>query len=113
MIDSSDLNKTSTDEPPNRPANQSLKGLTVLGSGVSGLGCAVPILVIAAIFIGRWLDDQAGTSPWIMLALVIGSVIFGLAVMVSSALSAAKAAQDQYNRNKGYDNRSHNFHGKD
>ncbi len=113
MIDSPDLNHTTIDEPPNRPANQSLKGLTVLGSGITGLGCIVPILVIAAIFIGRWLDEQAGTSPWIMLALVLGSAVLGLVTMVASALAAAKSAQEQYNRNKGYGNHSHDFHGKD
>ncbi len=100
MIDSPDLDHTTIGEPPNRPANQPLKGLTVLGSGITGLGCAVPILVIAAIFIGRWLDDQAGTKPWIMLALVFGSVILGLVVMVSSALSAVKPTQDQHRRDQ-------------
>jgi F0F1-type ATP synthase assembly protein I len=96
MIDSPDLNHTTTDESPHHNGNRSLGGLTILGSGITGVGCIVPILVIAAIFIGRWLDDQAGTKPWIMLALVFGSVILGLVVMVSSALSAVKSTQDQH-----------------
>jgi F0F1-type ATP synthase assembly protein I len=73
----------------------------------------MPILVIAAIFAGRWLDEQAGTSPWIMLALVLGSVILGLVVMVSSALAAARSAQDHYRHSKGIGDHPHDVYGKD
>jgi F0F1-type ATP synthase assembly protein I len=100
MIDSPDLSHITIDEPPDHSGSRPLGGLTLLGSGISGVGCVVPILVIAAIFVGRWLDEQAGTKPWIMLALVFGSVILGLVVMVSSALSAVNSTQDRHRRDQ-------------
>jgi len=73
-----------------------LAGLAVMGANLGGLGCTIPILLIAAIFAGRALDRWLGTQPWILLALLLLAVVLGLVIMVSSALQSAQAAQRQY-----------------
>lgn len=74
----------------------SLGGLVALGTGVSGTGCLTPILLIAAILIGRQLDRWLGTEPWLLLTLILVSIPLSLFMMVRSALSAARTAQEQY-----------------
>ncbi len=73
-----------------------LRGLVVVGSGISGIGCAVPILVILAIFVGRQLDSWLGTTPWILLGLILGSMVMGIGLMLWLAYSAAQSVQHQY-----------------
>jgi hypothetical protein len=75
---------------------ESLRGLLVLGSGVSGIGCAVPMLVLIAIFVGRYLDDLLGTAPWILLGLLLDSIVLGVGLMITSAFSATRTAQHRY-----------------
>ncbi len=78
----------------------SLPATLIAGTGVGGVGCAVPLLVLAAIFVGRALDRRLGTTPYILLGMLIGSIVLGVAFTVSSALSAARAAQSQYQATK-------------
>ncbi|HOA22762.1 MAG TPA: AtpZ/AtpI family protein [Aggregatilineales bacterium] len=84
-------------DPNNRPA-QSTGGLVTLGTSVTGSGCLTAILLIGAIFLGRQLDAWFGTAPWILLALIFTSIPLSLFMMVHSALSAARTAQEQYER---------------
>lgn len=79
----------------NRRGN-SAGGLVTLGTSVTGSGCLTVILLIGAIFLGRRLDMWLGTEPWILLALVFTSIPLSLYMMVHSALSAARTAQEQY-----------------
>ncbi|MBN1310049.1 MAG: AtpZ/AtpI family protein [Anaerolineae bacterium] len=71
-------------------------GLVIVGTGVGGVGCAIPVLVIVAILVGRELDRWLGTKPWMLLLLVVASVIIGLLFMVYSVVSAARAAERRY-----------------
>lgn len=73
----------------------------LLGSQMTGIGCAMPLLIVLAILGGRWLDAQLGTSPWLMLAAVLGIVLFGLVVMTVSALQVAQAAQRGFLARRG------------
>jgi hypothetical protein len=73
----------------------------LLGSQMTGVGCAMPILIVLAIFGGRWLDALLGTTPWLMLASVLGIALLGLAVMLGSAYQAAQAAQRDYLARRG------------
>jgi hypothetical protein len=70
--------------------------MLIAGSGVGGIGCAIPLLVAAAIFAGRWIDKQLGTTPWVLMAMLLTSIVAGIGFMISSAYSAARAAQRQY-----------------
>jgi hypothetical protein len=78
-----------------------LSGLVIVGTGLGGVGCTIPILVIVAIFVGRELDRWFGTKPWMLLLLVLSSVVVGVLVMVYSAFSAARAAERQYRQRAG------------
>jgi len=78
-----------------------LPGLAIVGTNLSGVGCAIPILVVVAIFAGRELDRWLGTKPWILLLMLFGSVASGLGMMIYSALSAAQAAHRQYLQRTG------------
>ncbi len=74
----------------------SLRGLAVTAGSVGGIGCAVPLLVVLAIFVGRQLDEWLGTAPWLLLGLVLSSIVLGVGMMISSALAAARAAHRDY-----------------
>lgn len=74
----------------------SLRGMAIAGTELGGIGCAIPALVLVAIFAGRALDRALGTAPWILLGLLLGSIVLGVTFMISSAYSAARAAQNQY-----------------
>lgn len=78
-----------------------LPGLAIIGTNLSGIGCTIPILVVLAISVGRELDRWLGTKPWILLLLLLGSIAAGLGMMIFSAYSAARAAQQQYLRRAG------------
>lgn len=77
-----------------------VKGWSVLGRGVGGAGCLMPILIIGAILIGRQLDDQLGTKPLFIITLIFGAVVLGLFATVRSALEAARDAQREYEARK-------------
>ena len=50
--------------------NQSL----VVGAVAGQAGCLTIIIVLAALFIGLWLDGYFGTKPLFTIVLVIGSI---------------------------------------
>jgi F0F1-type ATP synthase assembly protein I len=77
-----------------------LAAMAIAGTGVGGIGCAIPLLAIAAILVGRKIDAWLGTTPWVVLLLVLGSIIAGVVMMLSSAYSAARAAERQYMANR-------------
>jgi F0F1-type ATP synthase assembly protein I len=61
------------------------KGLALLGKasgiGVSA-GCLTAAVLLAAVFIGLWLDRLMGTKPYVTLAVLLGSIPLSLALMV-------------------------------
>lgn len=65
------------------------------GSNVGGIGCAVPLLVLIGILVGRQLDRWLGTSPLLLLAMLLISILAGVGLLLSSAYSAARMAQQQ------------------
>jgi hypothetical protein len=46
----------------------------------SQIGCLSLVIIIAALFGGRWLDSLFGTNPIFTIVLMVGSVPFVLAV---------------------------------
>lgn len=45
------------------------------------VGCLTILIIVAALFIGRWLDTQFGSSPLFTIALMVGSVPVTLILM--------------------------------
>jgi ATP synthase protein I len=54
------------------------------GLSASSVGLELGICVAIGVFLGRWLDDQAGTAPWLLL-LFLG---FGLVAGFRGVLRA-------------------------
>jgi hypothetical protein len=71
-----------------------LSGL-LAGGNVGSIGCAVPLLVLIGILVGRQLDRWLGTSPLLLLAMLLISILAGVGLMLSSAYAAARMAQQQ------------------
>ena len=58
------------------------------------LGIQLAIAVVAFFFLGRWLDDVLGTTPWLMIAgLLLGSV--GGLIQFFRTASALGKKQDE------------------
>lgn len=110
------MNNTTFDEEnasPDQPAKpNAFGGMLVAGGSLGGIGCSMPVLVIAAIFGGRWLDARLGTEPLFLLGLLLSSIVAGVAFMISSAYTAARAAQVQLAKNtpaSAYDGKAHSL----
>ncbi len=63
---------------------------------VGGIGCAVPLLVIAAIFFGQKLDAWLGTKPLMLVVMLLSVIGASFLFLLSSARSAADAAYRDY-----------------
>jgi hypothetical protein len=78
----------------------STAGLFMLGSGATGLGCLTPLIIVGAIFVGRWLDSLFGTEPWILLALILAAIPASLLAIIGSALNAARVEQQAFRQRR-------------
>ena len=56
------------------------KGLS--GSEFAGVGIQFAVTIVVFAFAGIWLDDKLGTSPWMVLVLVLGGAGLGFWSMV-------------------------------
>ena len=101
----------------NENREPSLRGALIIGGSLSGIGCTIPILIVIAIFAGRWLDDRLGTKPWILLGLLLGSITLGMVMMATTAISAGKKAQSRFladrRRIRNISNYPHDIHEED
>lgn len=62
--------------------------------GAAGqVGFGVAILIIAALFVGRWLDNLLGTGPILLLTCTLVSIPVSLILMVQTVLTAARVSQ--------------------
>jgi len=61
---------------------KALRSLNLTLAAVTGqVGCLTLIIIFAALFLGRWLDNRFGSSPLFTIGLMIGSVPVTLVVM--------------------------------
>jgi F0F1-type ATP synthase assembly protein I len=49
------------------------------GMELASLGLQFTLVLLAFLFLGRWLDDRLGTEPWLLLAGVFAG--FGLSTL--------------------------------
>jgi len=67
-----------------------------------GATIGVVFLIIGAIFLGYWLDNLLGSTPWIMLGLVVLSIVGSVALKIWMAVSvAAEIQKQQQSRREG------------
>lgn len=65
-------------------------------SSVGGIGCAIPLLIIGAIFLGQKLDSWLGTRPLMLVAMLLTVIGASFLYLLSSARSATDAAYRDY-----------------
>jgi len=73
-----------------KPLNQGM----VLGAVVGQVGCLTLLIVLAALFIGLWLDGQFGTKPILTIILMIASIPVTLVLMFWIVRKATARLQD-------------------
>lgn len=61
-----------------------------LASVAGQVGCLTLVIIIAALFIGLWLDNTFDTKPLFTLVLMIGSVPVTLVLMFKIVTTATK-----------------------
>lgn len=65
-----------------KDGNRPLRSLNITLALVTGqVGCLTILIIFAALFVGRWLDTQFGSSPLFTIALMVGSVPVTLILM--------------------------------
>jgi formate hydrogenlyase subunit 4 len=69
----------SGDQQDKQKARRSLN--LTLAAVTGQVGCLTLIIIFAALFLGRWLDNRLGSSPLFTIGLMIGSVPVTLVVM--------------------------------
>lgn len=67
------------------------------------IGLQLAITVIAFFFLGRWLDSEYGTSPWLMLAGLMVGITGGLIKFFKTAIEAGKRSGGN-GENGGHEN---------
>jgi F0F1-type ATP synthase assembly protein I len=53
-------------------------------------GLQLAISVVAFFFLGRWLDDKFGTTPWLMIAGLVLGIVGGFTSFFRTAIAAGK-----------------------
>lgn len=54
------------------------------------VGCSTLVIILAALLLGRWLDNRLGTNPWLTVGLAIGSIPITFIVMYFIVKSVTK-----------------------
>ena len=49
------------------PSKSSGKSSTPAASELAGLGMQFVVAILLFLFIGKWLDERLGTSPWLLI----------------------------------------------
>ncbi|MEO8551231.1 MAG: AtpZ/AtpI family protein [Kofleriaceae bacterium] len=58
----------------------------------SSVGLELGIAVIVGLFAGMWLDSKLGTTPWLMLVLLVLGLVAGFRNVLHAVERAEKAA---------------------
>lgn len=58
------------------------KGKGISGSEFAGVGLQFAVTLVLFAFAGIWLDKRLGTSPWLLIVLVLGGAGLALWTMV-------------------------------
>jgi F0F1-type ATP synthase assembly protein I len=80
--------------------NQRLINLTLAGV-VGQVGCLTLVIILAALFLGLWLDNQFQTRPLFTLILIIASIPVSLAAMFVVVRFATKRIKHDIKDSEG------------
>lgn len=84
---------------PSGENRKELNQSVVLGVVVGQVGCLTLIIILAALFIGLWLDNSFGTKPYLTILLMIASVPVTLIVMFWIVRKATSRLQNKPQNN--------------
>ncbi len=69
------------------------------GAGVFlTVGIQLAVTVVVLFFLGRWLDERLGTSPWLMLAGLLLGIVGGMIKFFRSAIALGREEDAHSNR---------------
>ena len=87
--------------PENEPITnkQKLLNLTLVGV-VSQVGCLTLVIILAALFLGLFLDNRFDTRPWFTIGMVLASVPVSLVLMVIITRAAVKKIHPDISKQK-------------
>ena len=85
-----------TNNPTSGNRKQSAMNLT-LAAVVGQVGCLTTVIIVAALFLGLWLDSRLDTKPMFTFGAVIASMPVSLVLMVflTRSITARIKTQDQ------------------
>lgn len=67
-----------------------------------GVSFGIAFIIVGAVLLGYWLDNLLGSTPWIMLTLIILSVVLSIGLKIWLALSmAAEIREEQQTHRTG------------
>jgi hypothetical protein len=74
-----------------KPEDRRQKILNLTLAVVAGqVGCLTLVILLLAIFLGLWLDNQYGTKPTFTIGLLLGSIPVSLLVMFAVVRAAVR-----------------------
>ena len=89
---------------PSRPATTSRSLYLSIAVFASQIGCLSLVIILAALFGGRWLDARLDTNPIITVVLMVGSVPIVLAASLWLAKRTASNNRLDWNKDNADSN---------
>ena len=78
-------------EPGNDQKPSNLRGANLAAAGLAGqIGCVVPVIILASVLLGLWLDKTFATGKVITLIMVLGSLPVSIFLTFRLAMRAVK-----------------------
>ena len=81
------------DDPAGRRTRRAFNALSA-----STVGLELGVSVVISLLFGMWLDREAGTAPWLMLAFLVIGLIAGFRSVFRAVARAEKAADAEEGR---------------
>lgn len=78
-------------EPEKDKKTQAQRSANLAAAGLAGqIGCVVPVIILASVLLGLWLDKTFGTGKIITLVMVLGSLPVSIYLTFRLAMRAVK-----------------------
>jgi uncharacterized membrane protein YkgB len=78
-------------EPDKDQKNQNLRSANLAAAGLAGqIGCVIPVIILASVLLGLWLDKTFETGKVITLIMVLGSLPVSIYLTFRLAMRAVK-----------------------
>ena len=92
------MSASSGEESPSDEKKSSVSKSLRLTAPLFGSGIQLAVSVVLMFFVGRWLDDKFGTTPWLMLGGLFFGTGAGLYQFIKTANEVSKKEFEQKNK---------------